>query len=109
MTEAHARSILEANINVISGEVAADVHVPVTDEQAASLIDFAYNLGPHALDHSLLLEKLNHGDYAGAAAQFAIWCCAKGLRVAQLVRRRATEAAMFREPPPDDPTQQGLY
>ena len=108
MTEAHARAILESNINEIAGDVAADVHVPMTDGQAASLIDFAYNEGPHALDHSLLLHRLNSGDYAGAAAQFVLWCCAGGRKLLQLARRRSEEAALFREPP-DDPSKEGLY
>lgn len=110
MSELHARTILEANINTLSGDVAADVQVPLTDGQAAALIDLTYNAGPHALDHSLLLEKLNHGDYAGACTQFATWCAAGGRKLIQLVRRRAQEAAMFREPAPDDdPSKEGLY
>lgn len=69
--------------------------VPLTQGQFDALVSFAYNVGLGALERSTLLRKLNAGDAAGAAAEFAKWTKAAGRVMPGLVRRRADEAALF--------------
>jgi lysozyme len=74
------------------------VKVSVNQNQFDALVSFAYNCGDGALAKSTLLRKLNAGDYAGAAAQFAAWNKGGGRVLPGLTRRRAAEAALFRAP-----------
>lgn len=75
------------------------VLVPLTENQRAALVSFAYNLGVGALSTSTLLRMLNSGDYAGAAGQFKFWNkeTKNGVKVANpgLTTRRLAEATMF--------------
>lgn len=96
MTQAQAEAELETQLNTYVTAVEKAVTVSLTDGQAAALIDFAYNLGPHALQVSVLLRLLNAGNYDGAAGQFAAWAYAGGKKLPDLVNRRALEAQVFR-------------
>jgi lysozyme len=71
------------------------VRVPLTDNQFAALVSFAYNVGLGALAGSTLLRKLNAGDYEGAADQFPRWSKGGGRVLPGLVRRRAAERDLF--------------
>lgn len=96
MTQAEAEAELEAQIENFVEDVENAVKVPLTDGQAAALIDFTFNCGPHALQVSTLLRDLNAGNLDGAAAQFAAWVYAGGQKLPGLVKRRALEAQVFR-------------
>jgi lysozyme len=77
---------------------------PTTQGQFDALVSFAYNVGldidddsaAEGLGDSTLLKKHLAGDYAGAAAQFALWNKNDGKVMAGLTRRRAAEAALYR-------------
>lgn len=71
------------------------VKVPLNQNQADALIDFAYNCGIQNLRTSTLLKKLNAGDYAGAADQFGKWVQSNGRKLAGLVKRREAERLLF--------------
>lgn len=71
------------------------VRVPLTDNQFAALVSFAYNVGLGALAGSTLLRKLNAGDYQGAADQLPRWNKGGGRVLPGLVRRRARERELF--------------
>lgn len=71
------------------------VKVHITQGQFDALVSFAYNLGLRSLSTSTLLKKLNGGDKAGAADEFAKWVNAGGKRLDGLVARRAAEREMF--------------
>ena len=75
--------------------VTALVRAPMTQCQFDALVSFVFNTGAQAFSCSTLLEKLNAGDMAGAAAEFPRWCFATGKRLPGLVARRAAEAALF--------------
>lgn len=68
-----------------------------SNAQFAALVSFAYNVGTRALETSTLLRLHRAGDHAGAAAQFARWNRAGGKVLAGLTRRRAAEAALYRD------------
>lgn len=67
----------------------------LTQGEFDALCDFAYNCGLGAFEHSTLLRKLDTGDFAGAAAEFAKWDKAGGRTLAGLEARRLAEAKMF--------------
>jgi len=71
------------------------VTVPLSQNQFDALVSFTFNVGVGSEAHSTLLKLLNAGDYAGAAAQFAVWNHVDGVVNAGLTRRRAAEQAMF--------------
>jgi lysozyme len=74
------------------------VEVPLTDNQFAALVSFAFNVGLGALKSSTLLARLNARNYSEAAAQLDRWNKASGRVLAGLVRRRAAEKALFLKP-----------
>lgn len=75
--------------------VARLVKVPMTDEQAAAVIDFVYNLGSGNFRASTLRAKINRRDYDGAAAEFPRWVFSGGRKLRGLVIRRETERALW--------------
>lgn len=95
MTMQGADYLLRGRLRAIAAEISAAVHVPLTQSQFDALVDFEYNLGRTALDHSTLLAKLNAGDYAGAAAEFPKWCHVGDKVVAGLLHRRLVEQGWF--------------
>jgi len=93
--EAQAEALLRADLQAAVDCVNRAVITAITQNQFDALVDFCFNVGCGALLNSTLLRKLNAGDFAGAAAQFAVWVHAGGEVVAGLVRRRELEAEMF--------------
>lgn len=69
---------------------------PTTQHQFDALVSFAYNLGSGNLRKSTLMRRHKAGDYAAAAAQFAVWNRAGGKVMRGLTRRREAEAALYR-------------
>lgn len=50
-----------------------DVVVNLNQNQFDGLVSFAYNIGSNAFAKSILVKRLNTGDYQGAADQFDTW------------------------------------
>ena len=71
------------------------VRVPLTAHQFDSLTSFCYNCGEGNLAKSTLLKKVNAGDHAGAAKEFARWNKGGGKVLPGLTRRRASEALLY--------------
>ena len=76
-------------------DVSRLINVPLTENQFGALVSFTYNVGSGNLKASTLRQKLNRGDYAGAADEFPKWRRAGGKILRGLVRRRAAERALF--------------
>lgn len=82
------------------------VTVEMNQNEFDALVSFSYNCGEGALSKSTILKKLNKEDRVGAAGSFAVWNKGGGRVLPGLVRRRAAEADLFREPvdePDDEP------
>lgn len=73
------------------------VTVPITDNQRAALISFAFNLGAQALRESTLLKLLNDGKTEEAAGEFERWNKAAGRVLAGLTARRCAERDLFQK------------
>ncbi|HKG15730.1 MAG TPA: lysozyme [Pyrinomonadaceae bacterium] len=98
LTMAQAETLLRNDLHATSIPVEGLVKVPISDNQFAALVSFAFNVGVNNLRNSTLLRKLNARDYGGAALEFAKWNKAGGRVLAGLTRRRTAEATLFRTP-----------
>lgn len=98
LTQADGKTILARDLAQYERAVTEAVKVPLNPNQFGALVSFTYNLGAGNLRSSTLLRKLNAGDYAGAAAEFARWNKAGGKVLKGLTRRRAAERALFEKP-----------
>jgi lysozyme len=96
-TQAQAEAFLLADVQECVDGINAHAKVQLTQRKFDALVDFAFNLGLGALEHSTLWKKLNAGDFAGAAAEFPKWDMAGGKHVSGLLRRRKAEQAFFSE------------
>lgn len=75
------------------------VNVTLNQDQFDALVSFTYNVGEGNFETSTLRKKLNDGDFDGAANEFPRWNKAQGQVLPGLVRRRASEALLFRSIP----------
>jgi lysozyme len=94
-TQEQADERLKASLEKFADAVDGLVKVPLTDNQRAALISFAYNVGSGALWRSTLLRKLNEGKPREAAEQFLVWNKAGGKVLPGLSRRRVAERKLF--------------
>ncbi|KAA0260064.1 lysozyme [Hafnia alvei] len=94
-TQQKANDLLKQGVVQYENGVNSLVKVQLNQNQFDALVDFAYNLGVNALKGSILLKKLNAGDYAGAANEFTKWNKAGGKELAGLMRRREAEKTLF--------------
>ncbi|ANY19986.1 Lysozyme RrrD [Tsuneonella dongtanensis] len=95
-----SRSEADARLAADLVRYAADVSraigdAPTSQAQFDALVSFHYNTG--AIARATLTRKHLAGDFAGAEAEFARWNRAGGRVLAGLTRRRAAEAALYRE------------
>jgi GH24 family phage-related lysozyme (muramidase) len=102
ITQDQAESQFESDVGVAADAVRRNVSVVLDQGQFDALTSFFFNLGEYKVMHSgpgggpsTLMQKLNAGDYAGAAAEFARWVYANGQIQGGLVTRRLAEAATF--------------
>ena len=82
-------------VSSLEKEVSELVTAPINQNQFDALVSFSFNVGLGNLQASTLRQKLNRGDYEGAANEFPKWRKAGGRVLQGLVRRRADEKAMF--------------
>ena len=99
ISEFEAEALLRADVSAAVACVNRVVTEQITQNQFDALVDFCFNAGMRALTTSSLLRYLNQGSFEEAAVQFGLWVHAGGKVVSGLVKRRAAEAAMFREKP----------
>ena len=103
ITQAQADAFFLEDIKAFERDVNSLLKVPVTQGMFDALVSFAFNVGSdidadtiaEGLGDSTLLKKVNAGDKAGAANEFAKWNKAAGKVVSGLVRRREAERKLF--------------
>jgi len=95
ISEARADELLGEQVRTYEQAVVRLIKSPLTWNEFSSLVSFCYNVGAGALQRSTLRQKLNRGDYLGAANQFGCWRMGGGRILLGLVRRRAEERSLF--------------
>jgi lysozyme len=95
-----ATSLLRGDLQWAVSAVNRLVKVRLAQPQFDALVSFVFNLGEGNFAKSTLLRRLNAGDFAGAADQFAVWNKAGGRVLPGLTRRRSAEAALFQRAAP---------
>lgn len=95
ITQAQAEAYLSADLQYFEKVVNRLITVPITQNMFDALVSFSFNVGENALAESTLRQKLNQGDYAGAANEFERWNQGGGQVMPGLVRRREAERKLF--------------
>lgn len=95
ITEGWADALLRKDVERFEKGVEELVKVDLAQDEFDSLVAFSYNVGLGNLKNSTLLRKLNQGDYASAALEFAKWNKAAGKVLTGLTRRREAESRLF--------------
>lgn len=90
-----AEQLFDTDISRFENVVNDSVKVPLTQSQFDALTSFSYNVGRGAFASSTLLQRLNQGDYAGAANEFANWTRVGKDHPPGQINRRKAERAMF--------------
>ena len=96
ITYEEAETLLTIDLQKAARSVLRLCHVPLTDGRLSALIDFTFNLGAGIIQASTLLRMVNRWEYESAVDEFHKWVYAGGVKLPGLVRRRASEAEIFR-------------
>jgi lysozyme len=96
ITLAQAEAFPLHDVRTASATVNHCVTMPgLSQDEFDSLVDFAFNAGIGAFEHSTMLRDLNAGNIAAAEAQFLDWDHVSDQVVAGLLRRRLAEEKLF--------------
>jgi lysozyme len=91
-----ALQILAQDVSWAVNAVNSYVQVPLTQNQFDALVSLVFNWGAGNFANSILLQKLNAGDYQGAAQRLGEHPVTSGGVFSQgLANRRASEKALF--------------
>lgn len=100
ITEERATQLLDDDLDPVEHYVNRVVKVPLTQGQFDALVSITFNFGQGNLQKSVLLARLNAGDYQGARAAFDLYVYSKGRRLRGLVERRKAEKVLWDTPDP---------
>jgi len=96
MSEAEAESLLDKDIESHVKIFKAQITVPITQNMFDALASYAFNTGAYGPKKYGIIDRINAGDYEGAAAIMKTTpVTSKGVKSAGLVSRRKKEAALF--------------
>lgn len=90
-----AERLLIKDLERFERAVEQAVKVPLNDNQFATLVSFAFNVGEGAFQKSTLLRKLNREDYDAVPRELMKWVNGGGKRLQGLVNRRAAEGGLW--------------
>ncbi|MEO1100451.1 MAG: lysozyme [Pseudomonadota bacterium] len=104
ITRENAESVLrEYDLPPIEAAIRRRVLAPIHQNEFDALVSFVFSIGIAAFERSDVLTRLNAGDFLGAAESMGAWRKARvngqPVVIDALVRRRASERAMFLEHP----------
>ncbi len=95
ISETKAEQLLREDVRDAENGVKAAVIVPMNENQFSAMVSLAYNLGVGGFGRSTVLERINKGDYQGAADGFLNHNKAGGKVIEHLTHRREKERALF--------------
>ena len=95
ITKEEGERLLKIDLTKVEKAVSDLVKVPLSDNQFAALVSFAFNIGTEAFRKSTLLKKLNAGDYSSVPSELARWKYNDGKVMDGLINRRASEAGLW--------------
>lgn len=98
ITEAEAERLLREDVRASEDAVRSMVEVPVNRNQFSAMVSLAYNLGSGGFSRTTVLERINRGDYQGAADGFLNHNKAGGKVIEHLTHRREKERELFLTP-----------
>lgn len=102
ITESQAKQLLREDVRASEDAVKRMVLVPVNENQFSAMVSLAYNLGEGGFSGTTVLERVNAGDYQGAADGFLLHDRARIngelQSVPHLTERREKERALFLTP-----------
>ena len=98
ITEAEAERLLREDVRASENAIKSMVKVPMNENQFSAMVSLAYNLGSGGFSRSTVLERINKGDYAGAADAFLNHNRAGGVPNEHLTQRREKERTLFLTP-----------
>lgn len=87
--------LLKSDLGRFERGVERLITVPLSQNQFDALVSFSFNLGLGTLQRSTLRQKVNRGDFEGAAEEFLKYTMAGGKVFRGLVIRRNDERALF--------------
>lgn len=95
--EAAERSF-QRKLRIFAAGVRQKLTRPANENQLASMVSLAFNIGLAAFWRSTVLRAHNRGDFGAAARAFSLWNKAGGQEMPGLIRRRAAESALYLTP-----------
>jgi lysozyme len=95
ITPDQANQLLDDDLRLTERAVQRAVHVPLSDNQFAALVSFAFNAGINNFQNSTLLKLLNRGWYEQVPAQLMRWNRVQNEIMGGLSRRRAAEGQLW--------------
>jgi lysozyme len=102
VSETEAEALLVYDLIEVAHAVNEQVFAPLSQNEFDALVSFAFNIGPEAFRASSVLRRLNAGERLQAACAMDLWRRAEidgeTLVIDALVRRRASEKALFLTP-----------
>lgn len=93
--KAAAEAMLARDLRRYEAAVSQAVRAPLSDNQFAALVSFAYNIGIEAFAKSRLLTLINAGEYDAAPRELMRYVYSRGKRLEGLANRRAAEAGLW--------------
>jgi lysozyme len=87
--------LLKSDLGRFERGVERLISVPLKQNQFDALVSFSFNLGLGTLQRSTLRQKINRGDFEGAADEFMKYTMAGGKVFRGLVIRRTDERNLF--------------
>lgn len=102
ITRDEAQQLLRADLSEAEAAINRYVSVSLNQNQVDALVSLIFNIGAGAFQSSTLLNRLNAGDFKGAAEAFLSWnkITLRGKKVVSngLMKRRQAEKALFETP-----------
>jgi lysozyme len=93
-SDAECNAMLRKSLVKYGDGILKCIRVPISQNQHAAFISFAYNVGIGAFCGSSLVKKLNRGDYENACRSMQAWTYAGGKFVQGLKNRRDVEVRL---------------